>query len=170
MAARLTLLLAAFVLPANAAAAIHGKAPATNVVGGTGAVRISIVNDRETGLRAVTVQVPSTATLLTGTIDDPSWLGSQDGSLLDWEGTEPLAPGGRLEIVLRIRFDKAGDASPQARVRYTDGTTEEATIDVQVSGSSGGLGAEVATVIVAGAAIFLGAVAVFVVGRRRLRA
>jgi hypothetical protein len=157
--------LAVLLLPAAAQAGIRGG-PHEVRVGETRTIDIDFTNEVNERVATVQARVPAHAVLITASASDPAWIATRRGRDLEWHGGQ-LLQGAHLHVRLLLRFPQAGDASPFARLTYVGGASEETPILVDVRGTASRN--DVLVVLAAGAAIFLGAVAIFVIGRRAAR-
>jgi hypothetical protein len=159
------LLIVALLLAPPAAAGIAGG-PHDVQVGETRAIDIDFWNQQNQPVSTLLTRVPENAVLVTATASDPAWIARRSGRDLEWQGGR-LPLGAHLHVRLVLRFPEAGRVAPLARMSYVGGAYEEAPIFVDVHGTASQT--DILIVFVAGAAIFLGAILVFVFGRRALR-
>jgi hypothetical protein len=159
------LLLAALALAPPAAAGIGGG-PHDVQVGETRAIDIDFWNQEGLQVSTLLTRVPANAELVTATASDPAWIGRRSGGDIEWQGGR-LPLGAHLHVRLLLRFPEVGRVAPIARISYIGGAYEQAPIFVDVHGTASQT--DIFIVVLAGAAIFIGAVLVFVFGRRALR-
>ena len=132
----------------------------------TRTIDVDFSNELNASVASVVTRIPEDALLVSATASDPAWMPTRNGSTLEWRGGQ-LAPGGHLHIRLALRFPRAGEAMIVGRMTYAGGASTETPLLVDVHGAPSQT--DVAVVLAGGIAIFLGAILVFVVGRRALR-
>jgi hypothetical protein len=134
--------------------------------GQTRTIDVDFSNELNAPVASVVTQIPEEAVLVSATASDPAWMPTRDGSTLEWRGGQ-LAPGRHLHVGLALRFAQAGETAIVARMIYAGGASVESPLLVEVHGSPSQT--DVVVVLAAGVTIFLGAILVFVLGRRALR-
>jgi hypothetical protein len=132
----------------------------------TRTIDVDFSNELNAAVASVVTRIPEDAVLVSATASDPAWMPTRDSSTLEWRGGQ-LAPGGHLHVRLALRFARAGEATIVARMTYAGGASVETPLLVDVHGAPSQR--DVTVVLAAGIAIFLGAILVFVLGRRALR-
>jgi hypothetical protein len=132
----------------------------------TRTIDVDFSNELDASVASVVTRIPEDAALVSATASDPAWMPTRNGSTLEWRGGQ-LAPGRHLHVKLALRFPRAGEATIVARMTYAGGASTETPLLVDVHGAPSQT--DVAVVLAGGIAIFLGAILVFVLGRRALR-
>jgi hypothetical protein len=132
----------------------------------TRTIDVDFSNDRAAAVTSVRTQIPDNAVLVSATASDPAWMPTRSGAALEWRGGR-LAPGTHLHVRLGLRFTRAAPSIIGARMTFAEGGVVESPLLVEVHGSPSQT--DLAVVFAAGVAIFVGAVLVFVLGRRALR-
>lgn len=132
----------------------------------TRTIDVDFSNELNASVASIVTRIPEDALLVSATASDPAWMPTRNGSTLEWRGGQ-LAPGGHLHVRLALRFPRAGEATIVARMTYAGGASTETPLLVDVHGAPSQT--DVAVVLAGGIAIFLGAILVFVLGRRALR-
>ena len=132
----------------------------------TRTIDVDFSNDRAAAVTSVLTQIPENAVLVSATASDPAWMPIRSGSSLEWRGGM-LAPGTHLHVRLALRFTGAGPSIIGARMTFADGGLVESPLVIDVHGAPSQT--DLAVVLAAGVAIFVGAILVFVLGRRALR-
>ena len=155
----------ALLVPPAGGAAITLR-PREVPTGETRTLDVDFLNELNAAVTSVTTRIPADAVLVSTTASDPAWMATRLGSTLDWRGGQ-LAPGAHLHIRLALRFTGAGQTEVLARMTYAGGASEASTLLVDVHGTPSQT--DLVVVLAAGVAIFVGAVLVFVLGRRALR-
>jgi len=156
---------AALVAPPTGLATIAARSHDVPV-GKVRTIDIDFASERNAAVTSVVTSIPENAVLVSATASDPAWIAMRAGSSLEWRGGR-LAPGGQLHLKLALRFRRAGPSIIGARMAYADGALVESPLLVDVHGSPSQT--DLAVVLVAGLAIFVGAILVLVLGRRALR-
>jgi hypothetical protein len=151
--------------PPSGAAAIAVR-PHDVPAGRTRTIDIDFSNDRAAPVTSVLTRIPEDAVLVSATASDPAWMPTRSGSSLEWRGGQ-LTPGIHLHVRLGLRFTRAAPSIIGARMTFADGGLVESPLLVDVHGTPSET--DLAVVLAGGAAIFVGAILVFVVGRRALR-
>ena len=163
---RLAPVLAAVVLFAPSAGAAIAVRPHDARAGKTRTIDIDFANELNAAVTSVETRIPDDAVLISATASDAAWIATRTGSTLEWRGGQ-VAPGAHLHVRLALRFARAGESAIVARMSYTGGASEESPLLIEVHGTPSQ--ADLVVVLAAGVAIFVGAVVVFVLGRRALR-
>jgi hypothetical protein len=132
----------------------------------TRTIDVDFSNELNAAVASVVTRIPEDAVLVSATASDPAWMPSRDGPTLEWRGGR-LDPGRHLHVRLALRFPHAGETTIVARMTYAGGASMEAPLVVDVHGAPSQT--DVAVVLAAGIVIFVGAILVFVLGRRALR-
>jgi hypothetical protein len=156
---------AALAVPPLGAAAIVAR-PHDVPAERTRTIDVDFSNDRAAAVTSVLTQLPDNAVLDSATASDPAWMPTRSGPSLEWRGGM-LAPGAHLHIRLGLRFTRAAPSIIAARMTYADGGVVESPLVIDVHGAPSQT--DLAVVLAAGVAIFVGAILVFVLGRRALR-
>jgi hypothetical protein len=132
----------------------------------TRTITVDFGNDLNAPVASLTTRIPDNAVLVAATASDSSWIAARTGRTLEWRGGR-LDPGTHLQLRLALRFTRAGESVIGTRMTYASGASQESPLLVDVHGTPSQT--DVVVVIAAGVAIFVGAILVFVVGRRALR-
>jgi hypothetical protein len=132
----------------------------------TRTIDVDFSNELNAPVAFVVTRIPEDAVLVSATASDPAWMPTRNGATLEWRGGA-LAPGGHLHVRLALRFARAGETTIVARMTYAGGASLETPLLVDVHGAPSQT--DVAVVLAAGIVIFVGAILVFVLGRRALR-
>jgi hypothetical protein len=132
----------------------------------TRTIDVDFSNELNAAVASVVTRIPEDAVLVSATASDPAWMPTRNGPTVEWRGGA-LAPGRHLHVRLALRFARAGETTIVARMTYAGGASMEAPLLVDVHGSPSQT--DVLVVLAAGVVIFLGAILVFVLGRRALR-
>jgi hypothetical protein len=132
----------------------------------TRTIDVDFSNELNAPVASVFTRIPEDTVLVSATASDPAWMPTRTGPTLEWRGGQ-LAPGRHLHVRLALRFACAGETTIVARMTYAGGASIEAPLVVDVHGAPSQT--DVAVVLAAGLVIFVGAVLVFVLGRRALR-
>jgi hypothetical protein len=156
---------AALVAPSCGLAAIAAR-PHHVPAGTTRTMDVDFWNDRGAAVTSVLTRIPENAVLVSATASDPAWMATRAGRSFEWRGGR-LAPGTHLHVMLRLRFTRAGPSIIGTRMTYADGFLMESPLLVDVHGAPSQT--DLAVVLVAGVAIFVGSILVLVLGRRALR-
>jgi hypothetical protein len=156
---------AALVAPSCVLATIAAH-PHDVPVGKARTIDVDFSSDRNAAVTSVVTSIPENAVLVSATASDPAWMATRVGSSLQWRGGR-LAPGAHLHVKLALRFTRAGPSIIGARMTYADGALVESPLLVDAHGSPSQK--DLAVVLAAGVAIFVGAILLLVLGRRALR-